>query len=343
MSTLDRALRAFNAQGFVDKHNGHKESRSLLSHEYLLPCHRCGSSRLRWNHPTKQTWVCWGCGRTGSTIDLIAEFEELSYMKAYQFVMDAYNGGDADWTVKPIEEAAARPQIMPIEWPRGVQVLSPCAAHAQGWNYLRYRGVTPEQAAQYQIAFGVGGKLRNYLVFPVYMHGHLVYWQGRATWDPPAHLESEARKAWIRDTQYRKTLNPLKQANTLGGGEILFNYDQAYTYDYVVVNEGPIDVVKVGPFAVGLFGKVAQSAKVHWLRAMPARTKVVYLDRGAEERENAMALCAALEGSCERVLFAEPPEGHDPGGLTPEQNRAVLSQARPISSVSVYASKLGRL
>lgn len=343
MSTIDRALRMFNAKGFVDKHGGHKESASQLSFEYLLPCLKCGSSRLRWNHPAKQTWVCWGCGRSGSTIDLIATYEEVSYMQAYQFVLDSYNGGDADWTVAPILDKQERPQILPMEWPRGAQILSPCALHAPGWAYLHYRGITAEQAAQYQIAYGVGGRLRNYLVFPVYMQGHLVYWQARATWDPPVHLEGEERKAWVRDTQYRKTLNPINEPNTLGGGEILFNYDQAHSYDYVVITEGPVDAVKVGPFAVALFGKVAQTAKVFWLRQMPARTKVVYLDRGDKERENALELCAALEGSCERVLLAEPPEGYDPGKLTPDQNRWVLEQAREVRSSNVYASKLGRL
>ncbi len=83
MSNIDRALRTFNAQGFTDKHNGYKETQSPLSHEYLLPCFHCGSSRLRWNHPTKQTWVCWGCRRSGSTIDLIKEFEGLTYGAAY--------------------------------------------------------------------------------------------------------------------------------------------------------------------------------------------------------------------------------------------------------------------
>lgn len=342
--SIERALEKFDARAFTAKHGGHKESASDRSHEYLLPCPYCFSSRLRWNHPTKKAWQCWGCHKSGSTVDLICLLEQCSLTRAYEMIEDGYVGGDADFNVAPITLPPPR-VLTPIAWPRGVDALTvPCAPHARAWQYLAYRGLTVEDVARYRIGFGRVGRLHNYIVFPIFIHGQIVFWQARATWDAPAEMLPEDRKLWIRGTQYRKTLNPTVHAGEAGGGEVLFNFDGVRGCDHVVICEGPIDAIKAGPNAVALLGKVAQPAKLSLLRSLGATRFTVYLDRGNDERTNAVKLAGELSAWAHDVRIATPPEGHDPGSLPREINAQVVAGAEIVSKKNDYfLNRIGHL
>ena len=325
---LARALSGFDAASFVKRHRGYKESRSPLSHEYLLTCPTCSSDRLRWRHDPKgrQTWICWGCRRSGDSLGLIQLMESCDLAAAIAHVLDGYIGGDAPQQLHGVvtKQQTTVTKLMP--WPAGVELLTPM--HAQAWAYVANRGITPEQVREYRIGVGRTGKLSGYIVFPVFMDGGLVYWQGRASWDPPANLDSTARKVWIHETHYRKTLNPTAEANFATAADVLFNWDRARTSTHVVICEGPIDAIKVGLYAVALFGKAWSPAKLQRLLRMPAKRYTVYLDRGKEERESALALAGAL-ASYAPTFLATPPDGYDAGSLTCEQNAQIIQMAEP--------------
>jgi hypothetical protein len=337
LQDLDRALKGLDALAFAERHGGHKESASHRSHEYLLLC-PCGSDRLRWN-AKKGTWICWGHPpelwetRSGDTLKLIQVLEHMDEEASIEFVIGGYDGGDAKIETlnsKLLEVRANQVRrLPPIPWPRGVDVLTaPCAPHQRAWDYLTKRGVTPEQVAQYRIGYGRQGRLSNYIFFPVYMDRALVFYQARATWDPPPG-DGNARKYWVKLTNYRKTLNLPSVGQSARGEEVIFNYDMASVYETVVINEGPFDAVKVGPHAVawlGKSGKVPHPVKVERLKRMNANRFVIYFDRGREELAAAEALAKELTGWSD-VYIVQPPEGYDPGALTPEQNATVIQGA----------------
>jgi len=336
---LTRALDAFDADALASKHGGYKESRNPRSFEWLIPCPLCGSDRLRWHHEAreKQAWICWGCRATGDTIYLVQLLEQCSEMDALGYVLDGYVGGDAPVALTeiartPITVSAARltvPRLPSIQWPAGVELLAPQPRHARGWMYLHNaRGIPPGDAIEWRVGFGVRGRLKDYVVFPIFMDGALVYWQGRACWDPPSHLISDQRREWKKATSYRKTLNPIAREGEARAGDVLLNYDRAKTAPHVVVCEGPIDAMRVGAHAVALLGKVPSPMKVERLLRMHARRYTVYLDPGAEEAEAAESLAGELSGFAP-TFIAIPPAGLDPGDLTPEQNAAVIAQGRP--------------
>lgn len=330
---LERALRAFDADAFARRHGGRKESLSPASREYLLTC-PCGSSRLRWN-VAKNVWVCWGHptrqGSSGTTLALICALEDCEEIDAIGIVLSGYVGGDAKIETLSGRLTEGRPRgvrrLPQIPWPRDVDRLTePCAPHARAWQYLASRGITAEQVRTYQLGFGRSGRLKDYIVFPVYMDRAMVFWQGRASYDPPAHFTSDERRNWIALVGYRKTLNPVSVGQNATGSEVLFNLDQASTSETIVVCEGPVDAMKVGQHAVALLGKVAQPVKVQRLIRTSARAFIIYLDRGEEERKSALALARDLVPYAP-VWIASPPEGHDPGSLSPEQNAHILSSA----------------
>lgn len=326
-------LARFDAGAFVIRHGGYKESKSPRSHEYLMPCPHCASSRLRWN-TAKAGWQCWGCQRMGSTIDLIALYEGLSYEATLDLVVSSYNGGDAQHTLAPCAPTRERDRKVSLEeiaWPAGVDLVTPHASqHARAWQYLAYRGVSVEQALDWRLGFGRTGRLKDYLVFPVHLKGKLVYWQARATWDPPVGLTPEGKKVWLRETNYRKTLNPVADAHLYHAtaSDVLLNWDRASTSEHVVICEGPIDAIKVGAHAVALLGKYATPGKLTLLKNCRAGRYTVYLDRGDEERVQAEKLATELS-QWAPVFMATPPLGRDAGALSSTENAEVVRRAVP--------------
>jgi len=318
-----RALAAFDIAVFAARVGGTKESRSLLSAEWLFPCFECGSSRLRYNH-VKGGWVCWKCNRTGDTLALVAGMLRIDEFEAMTYILSTYVGGDAPSGALVAPLRRERPlvrMLAPIAWPDGVEVLTePCAPHARAWAYLAKRGLAPEVVRAYRLGYGRTGRCRERIVFPIYMDGALVSWQARATWDPDPNAP---RGAFV------KTINPLaEREEDTRAGEVLFGFDLASVYPHLVVCEGPIDAIKVGPHACALLGKIPTPSKVARLRRARARAVTIYLDRGVEERARAEQLAGSLAGLFE-VRIATPPEGHDPGSLDPAANAAILAAAEP--------------
>jgi hypothetical protein len=345
MDKITRAVQAFDAQAFVKRHGGHKESPSDRSHEYLLECPFCHGHNLRWNaRKGTGAWVCWNCKKTGDTIFLIQIFERCDREDAIKYLFDGYTGGDANLF---LSEIASMPGPMNIErlklkrlptmlWPAMVAPVT--REHASAYAYLIGRGITGDQIANYHIGIGLGGWLKNYVVFPVYMDNGLVYWQARATWNPPAGLSKEARKCWIEATRYRKNLNPMNPPKGVAqatAADVLYNYDYAKGCSHIVICEGPVDAIKVGAHAVALLGK-GTDIKIERLRKMNASRYTVYLDRGKEEREKAEWIASELSGFAP-TFIATPPEGYDAGALSFEQNSRIIERAESVGEIGLQS------
>lgn len=320
----NRALRAYDVSVLARKVGGEKESRSSMSHEWLFPCPHCGSSRLRYNH-AKGAWKCWKCARSGDTLLLVATLLKIDEFAAMTHILDTYVGGDApagELASPLVKERPLVRALAPIAWPEGVELLNDPrdVPHARAWEYLAKRGLSPEVARAYRLGIGRAGRCNGRILFPVYMDGAMVYWQARAIWDPPPGAE--------RGT-FVKSINPLaRDDRDTHASEVIFGYDLASVEPHLVVCEGPIDAIKVGPHAVALLGKAASPAKVARLRRTRARAVTIYLDRGVEERAHAERLASALSGLME-VRIATPPEGYDPGALDPVTNASILAAAEP--------------
>lgn len=337
--SLRRALKNFDVPKFAALYGGLKESPSPYTYEWLFrhPDPACESSRLRYN-AQKQTWICWGCGATGALLELIQVVRGVREDEAMNYLLDGYVGGDSQVNVSlkcelKTSNRRAKIRLLPeLAWPAGVDLLTtPCSVHENAWRYLQSRGMDQHMVSTYKVGYGRFGRLQGYLVFPVWMDHHMVYYQARATWDPPAELSDEARKQWCESTGYKKTLNPYHDGESATASEILFNYQNASVYETVVICEGPIDAIKVGMNAVALLGKKSSPAKIERLSRMSARNYVVYLDPGNEEEKAAQELASRLS-PYGRVYIAVPPLGYDPGALSPPHNAAIISQAEVFRS-----------
>lgn len=133
-------------------------------------------------------------------------------------------------------------------------------------NYIRGRGFSVEALSKY---YGVmycskgvkfaGGlyDTTNTVVFPVWMRGELAGWQSRLMYNPDALTpeECEAMGFWKDGTG--KIVRPPKYFTdpSMRKGECLYNFDLARRSELVVICEGTMDAMAVGPCAVATFGK----------------------------------------------------------------------------------------
>ena len=288
--------------------------------------------------------MCWNCKMSGTTLTLIQALEKCTPENAVAYVLDGYVGGDANLELN-VETRMASPRAKALQrlpmmaWPSGAV---PVHQHGLCFQYLAARGMSAEAMAAYGVHAGTWGRLTNYVLFPIVMDGGMVYWQGRAAWNPPAGLVGEQKRAWVKATRYRKTLNPYNpregEPYQAHAGEVIYNYDRAHHEPAVVICEGPIDAMKCGPHAVALLGKGTPD-KIARLRRMRAQRYTIYLDRGEEEWAKALGIAAALSSYAE-VYLATPPEGYDPGALDMAANAAVVAAAVPYMSAGGLTSAL---
>lgn len=326
-SNLREQLYRFDFPAWARRVGAHKESLSTHSTEYLFTCQECLSGRLRYNH-RKQTWICWSCERTGSLFDLIEQQEKTDFEGALDVVMAMERCGGAG--LGPLQLILKNEGARPVEfaarpWPPGVDVLSQVPWHADAWRYLtERRGIAEQIAMGYQLGYGRSGWLANYLVFPIFQGGKMLYWQARAAWDPPDELSGDARKEWVERTGYRKTLNPKNEERYACASDVIFNLEVASAFSQIIVCEGPVDAIKSGTQAVSLLGKTATPQQLQLLRSSGCERFTVYLD--SEAREDSAKLCSELSAFA-NAFEAIPPPGTDPGDWTPSQNAAILQRA----------------
>jgi hypothetical protein len=289
---------------------------------------------LRWN-AEKHAWVCWGHppgakNRSGSTIDLICILEGIEEDEAIERVMAGYVGGDA--RIESLNGSlGTKTRQLPVRipWPEECEPLRADAPlHRTAWAYLASRGIGPEEVERYRLGYGVRGRYAGRILFPCFMRNELMFYQARATWDPPAGLEGERLRSWVEAHRYRKVLNP---TGASAQGKI-FGYDIARLYEHVVVCEGPADAIKTGPFAVAVLGKDARSPEtIAALRSMGAKYFTIYFDSGPQARLSAFALGRELS-TFAAIFIAEPKAGNDPGKQTRQENASCLHARQPFST-----------
>lgn len=107
---------------------------------------------------------------------------------------------------------------------------------------------------------------------------------------------------------------------------LLYGFDRAKKYNFVVVTEGPMDVVRLGPPAVAVFGKTLSTLQTkllinQWLR----KAIVLMLDAGTMNDMLAMRKRLAETNS---VLIIQLTDGKDPGDCKREELwKLIFSQA----------------
>jgi len=188
-----------------------------------------------------------------------------------------------------------------------------CPEVAPAGKYLEDRGMDPEWAAHmYGLSYCVqgnpdvyGGLMEGRLIIPAFKNGGLVGWQGRLLHNPPK----------LRGLKY---LRYLSMPGQTWRSHTLLGADQAVaaSTNFVVVVEGPLDMVRQGPPCVATMGLSVSYPQMELMAELwGGQDKTVFVagDSGEQAvtktREVAGVIRSMVKG---RVISAPLPHG-DPG------------------------------
>jgi len=190
-------------------------------------------------------------------------------------------------------------------------------------NYIRGRGFSIEALDKY---FGVmycqrgkkfaGGlyNTTNTIIFPVWMYGKLAGWQSRLMYNPDKLTEDECRAMGFLLDEEGEPIRPPKYFTdpAMKKGECLYNFDLARKNDLVVVCEGTMDAMAVGPCGVATFGKGVTQAQARILQSN-WKLIAILLDPGDADEE--MAKLRGMMVYC--PSFVVNLQGYKDAGETP--------------------------
>jgi len=178
--------------------------------------------------------------------------------------------------------------------------------------FLRSKGYDPVDLAQhYKVRWCQQAPIEyapahNRIIFPVYMRGEMVGWQGR----------------YIGDIDWKRARVP--KYYTMPGSHtrnMLYGFDDAVGMPFVIVTEGVTDVISVGAGAVATFGKKQTLSMVHFNLLVENWPIIILLMDGDAYRASEMLYQQMRR--VKPVVWVQLPDGVDPADAV-RQDRAGL-------------------
>jgi hypothetical protein len=187
--------------------------------------------------------------------------------------------------------------------------------------YLHGRGFDPyELAATWGVTYCVDGgewpAATGRIVAPIYMDGVLVSWQGRFVGEAGKGVPKYYNFPHAHKTQ------------------LLYGFDAAKAYPFVVLVEGFTDAWRLGPPVVAMFGNRLSAQQAH--RIASRWTVVVVFADNLEAYYEGEDRYAALRGSGRTFAVALDPHGRDPGDCPREEGWRLVYDAAKQQGVDLY-------
>ena len=274
-------------------------------------CHNRGEpspdrKKKLWINPEKSTFYCYRCSFSGGILHLIQSVSQCTFTQAIKLVRGKSINPlehfelhllDPDLKIKMHDEEV---ELKEIELPYGYQPIDGPD------DYLEERGIPWQYAMKNDWGRSSVGYTKDRIIVPSFMEGKLVFWQARATWEV------------TKDE--KKVLNP----SGVSARSVLYNYDIAKNYEVIVLCEGFIDALKVGPNAMATNGKNLHPAQLLWLEKTKAKEVILCWDLdawtdgktlkdGTRKPSSIEKAVGLLKTATFKVKAVKMPEGRDAG------------------------------
>jgi len=206
-------------------------------------------------------------------------------------------------------------ELYKTEYP-GVCVALDALPHDHHANiYLRQKNMDPIDLAQHhgvrwcqeappQTVHRSIGIVHNRIVFPIFMHGEMVGWQARYIGEAD----------WKRIPKY--FTQPGCHVNNM-----LYGFDDALGMPFVIVCEGPTDVIAMGAGAVATFGKKSSMSMIHY-NLLVKNWPVIILLQDAEAYHASEMLYEQMR-QVKPVVWVQLPDGLDPAEAVQQDREGV--------------------
>jgi hypothetical protein len=317
---------AFPTRDFT-RPSGQRLEITAHGESYRVNCCFCGDTRFRlwighyYGQPGLNGWPMYQLATCFNSSD-----GENCARKHRQELADRifgfFNRGQRppDMPIRHVPAASNELRLMP--WPGLIQSMRDLSLDHHAYRYLVDRGFDPIYLAE---RWGVGyceqasaayGALTGRIFAPIFQHNTFVGWQGR--W--PADYPKERGKQLGTPKYFTCPSMPK--------GKLLYNYDRARQWPFIVIQEGITDVWKTGFFATAILGKsfgTLQKGLV--LESHKHKPIFLMLDQDALD-ESARIIQSIREITDRRGLLIQVAlPDHDPGYFTPSTNWQILCAA----------------
>lgn len=230
-----------------------RKGRGRNGTEYKVRCPFCGKKWKMYVNPTYMGGVynCYSasCSQSGSLRNLLKGFES----------------GDQD--MRPVREDPLPTDITPPGDTVPLEGLSDDNFGIQYLTNIRKRPFDPiELSRTYGVRYCTNGRqfhlgdtvfdTTNTLIFPVWMFDKIVGWQSRLLYTPEDMEEWQKESFGFAKDEDGQWLLPPKYLTNPGfsKGRVLWNFDLARRYKFVIPTEGVFDAASTGGPAVCTFG-----------------------------------------------------------------------------------------
>ena len=296
--------------------------------------------------PSKGIYKCFGCGKAGSAVGFVMEYEHLSYPEALRYLARKYN-------IEVKEEEESAEQIAARQRSESLMAVSEFARQffcdqlqtpegkAVGYRYYRNRGIEDTTIQQWSLGWAPSGKtalvdaaraagykdeylvaaglaieqdngtlvdkFRERVMFPIHsVSGRVIAYSGRT-------LKADNPAKYVNSPE---TEIYIKSRNLLG---IYFAKSQIAKADRCILVEGNVDVVMMHQMGitnvVASCGTSLTEEQIRLIGKFTQNITIMYDGDGAGLHAAIRAISLILrEGMNPRVVFL--PDGDDPDSFS---------------------------
>jgi DNA primase len=268
---------------FADEHlKVTKESNDQL----FTDCPWCGKTGNHFNISLETgKFHCYRCGVSGKWERLAKKI--LGWKTDTKKLMEDYSNNISLATLESLVNKDISYGELFFDWQEGtVDIFDSKLICKRALEYLETRNLTRVQIKELQFRVGIEGRYNNMLVLPIYFEDEIV------------NLVARQIPGYDCKSRY---LYPHKGEAVREVSEILYNYDDAKDWNWVVVCEGVFDVLAIkhkGLPCVGLLGKEISNDQI--VLVTETWNKVVVLLDGGFEKDS-LKIARKIEGLTEDI------------------------------------------
>lgn len=193
----------------------------------------------------------------------------------------------------------------------------------KGREYLLGRGISVQLAMQYDIRYS---PIEKRVIFPVYVNGDLLGWQGRIV----------VANEWLDEVKGKMaSVSKIESSPSLPKEHVLMFQHRLDNSPHVVLCEGPVDAIKAHLCGgnVAAMGKGVSPGQLECTRQAGVRRFYSGLDPDAATEVGRLISEMDAEMECFQL---EPPEDKDLGALSCEEVYDLFRSARRVDSTNIF-------
>ena len=304
--------------------------------DYRFNCPFCDDGRNKhklYVSKNEDVWHCFNCGRSGSLTSFIKQYENVPYASARQ-LSNQYGGNvytnsiDNDLTddeklmvlvsettklPKPKSVFELKETLLPAPKIKGFKYLMNYTKDITAYPYFFYcyrRGFSEEDIIKHHIGYVDRGifimpsgkpiQINYSLVFTTYDFNHQpIYWNTRS----------------IEPNPYTKSFNCPEFKHHYSKKTCLFNFNNAYKKDNVVITEGVPDSLTIGASGIGTFGKQVTQDQVDLILSHISRSQKLFIMLDMDAKKEIIKLANKLYPYHHETYIVINPTNHDANDL----------------------------